>query len=553
MTNTTTPSVALCADEESLRHPEIIGLAGENLLAQPWLRVFSSAQGARAALAEDRSVSEVWVASSDEVAPINLAATIKADRPERVVCMLSAQESGSLLSRASAAGIDASLSHQALSERYSLKKHQAQATAGLGTEYLGMEGESRVRGSAASPAGTIAGALPSSTPPPPGQPPGYGRGAPFPPAPPSAGGAPMQLQAAGAFGAPTHDQSASFGSLGTAKPPGFAAGSGASRSGAVKPASAPPPAAAAQVPGLCVTEGARDHAVERASPRAPAAEPAAAVRTAVFGPGTRERKPAFLLPVVSGSGGAGKSTVAVLLALISQGLGRETLLIDFDLQFGDVACLLGEESPLRIDEAIAVPARLTQLKARDGKPALIAAPKRLESAEEVAAQAGTLLDSVSERFDVIVANTGSAWAEEHAVLLERGTRSLFLIDQRPSSLSACRHALELCARCGIAATPFVYALNRCAKSSLVSSMDVSCALRGASVFELRDGGHEVEELVGSGSPLELVRSRNDLCLDVEKLLTNLLPGEDGRPSGTDGGKGAGIGSLFGKRSRKRRR
>lgn len=37
------PLVALCADEECFRHPELLGLDGENLLAQQWLMPFTSA------------------------------------------------------------------------------------------------------------------------------------------------------------------------------------------------------------------------------------------------------------------------------------------------------------------------------------------------------------------------------------------------------------------------------------------------------------------------------------------------------------------------------
>ena len=84
--------VALCADTTSLQHPESIGLAGENLAAQDWLRIFSSAEEARRFLRTDRLVDEVWVASSDDVAPINLAATLKRDRSDRCVCMLSSEE-----------------------------------------------------------------------------------------------------------------------------------------------------------------------------------------------------------------------------------------------------------------------------------------------------------------------------------------------------------------------------------------------------------------------------------------------------------------------------
>ena len=133
------PLVALCADEECFRHPELLGLEGENLLAQQWLMPFTSAEQARATLRDAASVQEVWVVSCADVAPINLAAALKRDRPGRRVCMLTAQESGSLRSRTTAAGVDASLTRQAFVERYAQCKQVAmraielQAGVGPGT------------------------------------------------------------------------------------------------------------------------------------------------------------------------------------------------------------------------------------------------------------------------------------------------------------------------------------------------------------------------------------------------------------------------------------
>ncbi|WP_278853535.1 P-loop NTPase family protein [Gordonibacter pamelaeae] len=112
--------------------------------------------------------------------------------------------------------------------------------------------------------------------------------------------------------------------------------------------------------------------------------------------------------------------------------------------------------------------------------------------------------------------------------LERCSKALFLVDQRPSSLRACRHALELCSRCGIATGPFLFAANRCAKGAPLTSIDVSCALRGAPAVELRDGGGEVEELLGAGQPLDLIAAKNDLCTSLEHVLVDLLPGCEGR-------------------------
>ena len=54
-------------------------------------------------------------------------------------------------------------------------------------------------------------------------------------------------------------------------------------------------------------------------------------------------------------------------------MGKSTLLLDFDLQFGDMAELAGVQHPLRIDEAIANPERLTGLQPQGNAPALLAA------------------------------------------------------------------------------------------------------------------------------------------------------------------------------------
>lgn len=425
------PTVVLCVDGMSQQHPEAIGLAGENLAAQEWLRLFSTGEEARRFLGADRTVEEVWVVSSDDIEAINLAASLKRDRADRRVCLVAFEGTGSLMSRASAAGVDASLTRQAFLDRYAQCKRQS-----------------------------------------------------------ASGGTVVPMAARAGFQAM----------------PGMQAPS------------------AVQAPPTVQPERPRFEVAYRADPRTvamptPAPQPVVAPR--------REGS-AFLMPVVSGSGGAGKSTVAALSALIAQGLGYETLLLDYDLQFGDMAHALGVKGALAVDELLAVPERISALRTEGRRPALLAAPKRLEDSERVVGQMPELLDKLGARFEVIIANTGAAWAEQHAVLLERSSKALFLIDQRASSLRACRHALDLCTRCGIATGPFSYALNRCAKNAVFTSLDVSCALGGVHVFELADGGSEVEELLGTGMPFDLVDSRNVLCLSLEELLLESLPNAAGR-------------------------
>ena len=72
---------ALCIDDASRIDPSCIGLSGENLENQSWLEVFPGGEEARSSIAQNAGIERVWVVSCDDVEPINLAATLKEDRP----------------------------------------------------------------------------------------------------------------------------------------------------------------------------------------------------------------------------------------------------------------------------------------------------------------------------------------------------------------------------------------------------------------------------------------------------------------------------------------
>ena len=238
-------------------------------------------------------------------------------------------------------------------------------------------------------------------------------------------------------------------------------------------------------------------------------------------------KTAFLLPVLSASGGAGKSTVSALAALCTQMHGKRTLLLDFDFQFGNVSGFFRDSRPLPVDELLKNPACIDDLESSEILPAIVSPPQNPEEAEVIARHIGDLIELFSFRFEVVVANTGALWGEQHAALLERSSKALFLVDQRASSLQACRRALQLCERCGIATGPLLFTVNRCGKNAPLSSIDVSCALKGVEAVELRDGGNEVEEYSSAGVLVDLAATANPLYASVDGLLSGIIPGFGG--------------------------
>lgn len=543
------PLVALCADGASMAHPELIGLADEQLFAQPWLRLFTSGSEIRTFLRHDRAVDEVWVVSCDDVEPINLAATIKGDRGDVRVCLVSFQGTGSLRSRASAANIDATLTRQAFVTRYAAFKRVRSAA----TLPIDRGGVADLQDSGplfqpeepvlpAPPPSVVQGAQPQLAGIPsiaplhpavgvdPSQPArNHASAQPVPPI-----GAALDDAAAGRLPHPPVGCSAD----GLPQPPAPASQHAASPHAASAAAGAPvPPPGFSSPPDAALVSGA-PYQPQFSAPPAPSAvaAPSPIGEPSAFAVRQGSQADALLLPIVSGSGGAGKSAVAVLVALLAQRRGLKTLLLDFDLQFGDMREMTGQPEALGIDEVLAEPARLAQLAPAAGMPALLGAPRHLEEAETVARSAPALLAALGGMFDVIVANTGSAWAEQHAVLLERCSKALFLIDQRASSIAACRRALDLCARCGIAVSPFLFAVNFCAKGAPLTSIDASCALRGAQTVELADGGAEVEEALSEGRPQDLIEAGNPLVASLDALLADILPstgeaaGEPGVPA-----------------------
>ena len=234
---------------------------------------------------------------------------------------------------------------------------------------------------------------------------------------------------------------------------------------------------------------------------------------------------AFVIAMMSGSGGAGKSATSAVAAFRCAARGFKTVAVDFDLQFGDLRHIMGDVASVTIDEALEDTSLAGKLAsdAPAGIPALVAAPKRLERSEELYGHMTELLDSFAAEFDVVIVNTGSTWTESHAQLLERCNCPVMLLDQRASSVRSCQHALDLCMRLGIATGSFAYALNRCERRALFSAVDIANVMHGAQVFELKEGGREVEELLGAGLAAELAASKNDFCTSVDRMLGEVLP------------------------------
>lgn len=457
--------IALCADQESLAHPESLGLADVNWAGLPWLQTYSRGAAIRSALVEGALFDEIWVVSVEDLPIINLAAALRKDGFQGLICLVTDEASGSTLSRGAAAGVSEIYAPERFVQRFSVEAARRRRMEEV-ADRLTVPALDRV---------PLEERVPNV----------------------AEGVAPATQETAVSGGAPTRKSALRM--------------SGNPRAGARKGSAT------------------------------------LSMRAQPLGSGQ-------LVAVVGASGGVGKSAVAACLAVAAAQSGK-ALILDGDLQFGCLHRMFGDAHPVTFDDAAVdegVLGRLASAVER-GKPALLAAPKRLEHSESLTGSIPTLAAAATELFDVVIADTGGSWSEAHAALMEMATCTLFVIDQRTESVHACQHALELCQRMGLATGSFTFALNRCSKDAPFTSADVSYALDGAHVHALQDGGFEVEELLGSGMALSLASSSNALVNSVEALGAQMLPAHISGNGGSAEQRAPALLRHLGQRRRRQRR
>lgn len=466
----------LCAECEALRNPIMLGLPDEQLDQQPWLTTFSDADEARHQIRHFHNAGvkiPVWVAGSDQVDAINLAAALCSDGV--AASLVSFKGTGSLYSRARIAGIEEVLGQQEFLERFSICKQRFSArqlsTSGASTLHQSMMGTS-------APSEPLSEALSSSI---------------------------ESVPTTGASSKVIASSSKSTGEA-MATPIDRTEEETTSLSQCVDGHNSSS--------GFSCGQVGKDQ-IDAVS------NPAQKPTTLVSGASAPSK--AFILAVVSAEGGSGKSVVAALAAMYLQSKGCRTVLVDGDLQGGDLGYLTDEATSVRLDDLIGSPARIEALKPHDKIPALVTAPAHVEVSEQVAPQFKQVIDQLSERFDAVVVNTGSEWGDVQLDVIAVASRTVFLIGQQPWSLKRCRHVLDLCARCGVASQSFLFAVNHCTRQALLTSIDVSCALSGAHAVELQEGGKVVSEYLGSGQPSELLEVKNAFAQSVFAMVDGMAP------------------------------
>ena len=191
-----------------------------------------------------------------------------------------------------------------------------------------------------------------------------------------------------------------------------------------------------------------------------------------FGSASGGRPPGTLVAVVGAKGGVGTTLTAVQLALAAQEYGRETALVDMDLQSGDVASYLD----VRFRRSVADLAGIDDLSPRVLQDAvyphesglgLLLAPGEGERGEEVDDRAARqIVGALRARYDAVIVDCGGQLTAGSAAAVELADQTVLLTTPDVVSVRAAKRMVRLWSRLRIRAADEAVALvNRASRLS----------------------------------------------------------------------------------------
>ena len=250
-----------------------------------------------------------------------------------------------------------------------------------------------------------------------------------------------------------------------------------------------------------------------------------------------------VLVFTGGSGGCGKTTLALLSAIGLSQSNQAVGLLDFDLQFGNLSFLLGLDDTHTLDDltscktgSISAASIRSLMCHIAGEVGFIGTPKRPERAEAIIPRAREIISACQSLFDVTVVDAGSYFNDATVELLEKADAAMVVCDSRASGVHDCGRTMELCTKLGVPIVRLHALMNRKDPKRGVDEINAAFALKGVDLSILPDGGREVDELIGLGCPEELFALRNPLAVEISRLASECL----GLSASLNGRRDAGI-------------
>ena len=248
-----------------------------------------------------------------------------------------------------------------------------------------------------------------------------------------------------------------------------------------------------------------------------------------------------VIVVMCPKGGVGKTTISTNLAVaLAQRAPLDTLIVDFDSQFGDVASVLNLNAPHTLEDAFTESGVQSNLVVKgllnsfqDNLLVLAGSDSPAALEKITSSQESQLLKQLSNDYLYVVVDTGSGLTDETLAALEIATDVLFVTTMDISAVKALRRAIDLLDRIDLLPRNRHLVVNMVEPGTGLEVEDISRAMR-MPVDAVVPRSVEIALSINLGKPVADSRQQGELANAVRGLVVKLAGGsasESGRKGG----------------------
>lgn len=245
-------------------------------------------------------------------------------------------------------------------------------------------------------------------------------------------------------------------------------------------------------------------------------------------PPTRSVKDPRVIVVMCPKGGVGKTTISTNLAVaLAQKAPLDTIIVDFDSQFGDVASVLNINAQHTLEDAftdggvqssLIVKGLLNSFQdnllvlAGSDSPAVL---EKITSSQE-----SQLLKQLSDEYTYVVVDTGSGLTDETLAALEVATDVMFVTTMDISAVKALRRAIDLLDRIDLLPHNRHLVVNMAEPGTGLEVEDIARAMR-MPVDASIPRSVEIALSINLGKPVADSKQKGELGNAVRSLVVKL--------------------------------
>ena len=230
-----------------------------------------------------------------------------------------------------------------------------------------------------------------------------------------------------------------------------------------------------------------------------------------------------LVTVFSGKGGVGKSVLAANLAVSLARHEKEVVLVDLDLQFGDISLMLNLSNIKPVDELVQEPEGINKntlsnyLMRHLSGLHVLSAPLTPQDAERVTEEhLKEILPLLQDRFDHIIIDTSSSFQEMSLYAMDNADMILIPMLMDLSTIKNTRTTLHI-----------LEALGHWDKSRIILNMegpsygveieDVEASLGTKIYHRVPREDKNVTVSINKGVPFTMMRNSTELTASIQRL------------------------------------